>query len=546
MKILIIGGVAAGTKVAAKLKREDRDAEVTILVKEKEISYAGCGLPYYVGGVIEERAKLIVNTPEKFAALTGSRVITCKEACNVDRIAKTVTAQDTESGEEDTYSYDKLVITVGARALVPPVSGTNLKNVFVMRKPEDADALRSAAENGSIKRAVVCGAGFIGLEVAENLAARGIKVSVIDMMEQILPGFDTEMASFAERSLADHGISCFTGMKLEEIIGTDTVEKIKTDRRTMKADCVVLALGIRPNTEFLAESGIEMTPRGLIKVDSSMRTNDENIYAAGDCVTVANRITKTAVWSPMGSSANIEGRLLAQVLTGEKKRYEGVLGTGVCKLPELNVGRTGLTETAAKEAGYDVISVVAVVDDKAHYYPGASLFIIKMTACRSTEKLLGVQVLGRGSVDKIVDTAAVAITMNASLSDIENIDLAYAPPFSTAIHPLLNAVNILQNKISGRMSSMTPLEYVSGAAEGFRQIDASIIHTLTDLPYIDLTKINAPIPGYALDEKLLLICQKGKRAYLTQNIMRHYGYTATKILEGGHIFNEITHKENLN
>ncbi len=546
MKILIIGGVAAGTKAAAKIKRESHGAEVVILVKDKEISYAGCGFPYYVGGVIADRSKLIVNTPAKFSALTGSTVLTGKEAVSVDRTAKTVTARDVDSGEETAYEYDKLIVTVGARAIVPPIGGTKLKNVFVMRSPEDADALRSAADGGGIKRAVVCGAGFIGLEIAENLAAKGISVSVIDMMDQILPGFDPEMAAYTERSLADHGISCFTGMKLEEIIGGDSVEKIRTDHRTMKADAVILALGIRPNTEFLAGSGIEMTPKGLIKTDRSMRTSDEDIYAAGDCVSVTNRITGAPAWSPMGSSANIEGRLLARAVTGEEQSYAGVLGTGICKLPGLNVGRTGLTEAAANEAGFEAVSVTAVVDDKAHYYPGASLFMAKMTACRSTGKLLGLQVLGAGSVDKMVDIAAAAITMNASLSDLENMDLAYAPPFSTAIHPFVNMINILQNKISGRMDSMTPQEYASGAADGYRQIDASMTPTLEDLPYIDLTKINGPIPGYGLDENLLLICQKGKRAYMTQSIMKYYGYTGTKVLEGGHAFNEIKRdKENL-
>lgn len=538
MKILIIGGVAAGTKVAAKLKREARGAEVTVLVKDREISYAGCGLPYYVGGVIPDRARLIVNTPAKFSALTGAGVLTGMEAVSVDRAAKTVSAKNADSGEVSVFGYDKLVIATGARAIVPPIAGKDLKNVFVMRTPEDAEKLRAAVEGGSVKLAVVCGAGFIGLEVAENLAANGIKVSVIDMMDQILPGFDSDMAAYVERSLAGHGISCFTGMRLEEIIGTDSVEKIRTDRRTMKADAVVLALGIRPNTEFLAGSGIDVTPKGLVKVDASMRTNDEDVYAAGDCAEVFNRITGAQTWSPMGSSANIEGRLLAGVIAGENLGFKGVLGTGICKLPELNVGRTGLTEAAAREAGFDAVSVTAVLDDKAHYYPGASSFIMKMTAERGTGRLLGLQALG-GAADKMIDTAVVALTMNATLSELENMDLAYAPPFSTAISPFVNMVNILQNKLSGRMDSMTPLEYAAGAADGYKIVDASMAPTLEGRPYIDLIKIKGRLPEYALDEKLLLVCQKGKRAYLTQNRMKYYGYTGTKVLEGGHTFNEI-------
>lgn len=539
MKILVIGGVAAGTKVAAKLKREDRGAEVRILVKDKDISYAGCGLPYYVGGVIADRGALIVNTPEKFSALTGAAVLTGKEAVSLDREAKLVTAVDTETGEREAYSYDKLVIATGASPVAPPFPGINLKNVFFMRKPEDAVSLRAAVDTGEIRRAVVCGGGFIGLEVAENLAAKGVRVSVIDMAEQILPGFDPEMAAYAERHLADHGIACFTGAKLEEIIGGEKVEKIRTDKRAMKADAVVLSLGIRPNTAFLAGSGIELAPGGTIKVDGQMRTNDPDVYAVGDCAMVTNRVTGAPAWSPMGSSANIEGRLAARVLAGEALSYPGVLGTGVCKLPELNVGRTGLTEAAAKEAGYDVVTVTAVVDDKAHYYPGASNFIVKMIADRQSGKFLGLQALGKGAVDKMVDIAVVALTLGASLHDLENMDLAYAPPFSTAIHPFAHTLNVLLNKISGGLDSFTPAEYAAGLADDYKIVDVSINPSLEGAPYVDLTKIAGPLPEYGTGDKLLLVCAKGKRAYLTQNRMKFYGYDNTKVLEAGHIFNEI-------
>ncbi|MCQ4813537.1 FAD-dependent oxidoreductase [Cloacibacillus evryensis] len=543
MKILVIGGVAAGTKVAAKLKREDRGAEVRILVKDKDISYAGCGLPYYVGGVIADRGALIVNTPEKFSALTGAAVLTGKEAVSLDREAKLVTAVDTETGEREAYSYDKLVIATGANPVAPPFPGINLKNVFFMRKPEDAVSLRAAVDTGEIRRAVVCGGGFIGLEVAENLAAKGVKVSVIDMAEQILPGFDPEMAAYAERHLADHGIACFTGAKLEEIIGGEKVEKIRTDKRAMKADAVVLSLGIRPNTAFLAGSGIELAPGGTIKVDGQMSTNDPDVYAVGDCAMVTNRVTGAPAWSPMGSSANIEGRLAARVLAGEALSYPGVLGTGVCKLPELNVGRTGLTEAAAKEAGYDVVTVTAVVDDKAHYYPGASNFIVKMIADRQSGKFLGLQALGKGAVDKMVDIAVVALTLGASLHDLENMDLAYAPPFSTAIHPFAHTLNVLLNKISGGLDSFTPAEYAAGLADDYKIVDVSINPSLEGAPYVDLTKIAGPLPEYGTGDKLLLVCAKGKRAYLTQNRMKFYGYDNTKVLEAGHIFNEIDIEE---
>ncbi len=539
MKILVIGGVAAGTKAAAKLRREDSAAEVTVLAKDKDISYAGCGLPYYVGGVIEKKSALIVNTPSKFRALTGAAVITGKEAVALDRAAKKITAVDVVSGEENIYEYDKLMIAVGASPVVPKLPGVALRNVFVMRKPDDAASLRALLDSGTVGRAVVCGAGFVGLEVAENLAAKGVKVSVIDMAEQILPGFDTEVAGYVGRRLAERGIICFTGTRLEGIEGDGHAEKVLTSRGAVKADAAVLALGVRPNTAFLAGSGIETAPDGTIIVDGAMRTNDPSVYAAGDCVTVVNRITGARVRSPMGSSANMEGRVAATNMAGGDAAYPGVLGTGVCKLPRLNVGRTGLAEAEAKAAGFDAVSVTVVVDDKAHYYPGAGSFIVKMTADAKSGRLLGMQTIGEGAVDKMTDIAAAAISLKATLPALENLDLAYAPPFSTAIHPFVQTVNILLNKLSGSLDSFTPAEFAEGAAAGYRLVDTSLHPALAGLPHIDYTKIGEKLDGFAKDEKLLLICARGKRAYLTQNKLKAMGYTNTKVLEGGHTFTEI-------
>ena len=543
VKVLIIGGVAAGTKVAAKLKREDRSLDVTILTKDKDISYAGCGLPYYVGNVIPEKDQLIVNTPQKFEKLTGVNVLTEIEVIKVNPKEKTVEAVNLQNKEKCTYGYDKLVIASGASPIKPPVDGLDLKGVFFMRTPQDAISLRESIEKGEIKRAVVVGAGFIGLEVAENLAKQGVKVSVIDMADHVLPGFDEEMSEYIENHLAENGIMTATGVKMEGIIGTDRVEKVKTSRRAMKADAVVLSIGIRANTYFLQDTGIELMPNKTIKVNEYLETNVEDIYAIGDCACVINKITKEPQWSPMGSSANIEGRLTAKNILGKNKSYGGVLGTAVCKLPNLNTGRTGLTEVAAKKAGYNSISVISVVDDKAHYYPGAGNFIVKMIADRDTKKLLGLQVLGKGEVDKMVDIAVTAISLNASIDDLENLDFAYAPPFSTAIHPFAHTLNILQNKINGEFETITPVEFKEGKAEGYKIIDTSISPTLKTAPYVDLTKVEGVLPEYNTDENLLLVCAKGKRAYMLQNRLKFYGYKNTKVLEGGLTFNEIDEDE---
>lgn len=540
MKVLILGGVAAGTKVAAKLLREDRSAEVVILTKGKDISYAGCGLPYYVGDVIHDRASLIVNTPEKYSALTGATVFTEVEATAVDPTGHKVTAVDLKTGESKEYAYDKLVIATGASPFVPDIPGKDLKNVFVMRTPDDAIALRAAVESGDIKRAVVAGGGFIGLEVAENLAAKGVRATVIDFAKTVLPNFlDTEMAEYVENAMADEGIMAMTGVALEGVIGTDKVEKVQTSKRAIKADALVMALGIRPNTAFLADSGIEMF-KGTILTDENLKTNVEDVYAAGDCAMVKNRETGKPAWSPMGSTANISGRALARNLGGDTVAYPGVLGTGVAKLPGgLNTGRTGLTEAAAKAEGLEVTTVTTVVDDKAHYFPGAGSFIIKAIAETATRKLLGVQVLGKGAVDKVVDAAVVGISLGATVDQMSMMDFAYAPPFSTAIHPLAHTMNVMINKLDGRLESFTPAEFKDGAAEDYKVIDCSLSPVIRTAPYVDLTKISGEVEGLGKDEKLLLICAKGKRAYLTQNRMKFYGYTNTKVLEGGMTFNEV-------
>lgn len=544
MKVLVLGGVAAGTKVAAKLLREDRSCEVTILTKGKDISYAGCGLPYYVGDVIHEKSELIVNTPEKFQKLTGATVLTQMEAVAVKSDQHKVEAKDLKTGEQKEYGYDKLVIATGASPFVPQIPGLELKNVFFMRTPDDAIRLREAVESGTIRRAVVAGGGFIGLEVAENLAAQDIKVTVIDFADHVLPNFlDPELSEYVENKMADAGIMPMTGVALEGATGTEKVEKVQTSRRAIKADALILAIGVRPNTAFLEGSGIEMF-KGTILTDKYLRTNVEDIYAAGDCAMVTNRQTGQPAWSPMGSTANIAGRILAKNLAGGQVEYPGVLGTGVAKLPGgLNAGRTGLTETAAKAAGYDVISVVTVVDDKAHYYPGAGNFIIKLTADKSSRKLLGVQVLGAGAVDKVTDIAVTAITLGALVDQLAAMDFAYAPPFSTAIHPFAHSINVLINKMDGMLDSMTPAEYQSGAAEGYRIIDCSPVPSLPGKQYLDLTAVNGDVEGLGKEERLLLVCAKGKRAYLTQNRLKYYGYTNTKALEGGTTFNEIEEEE---
>lgn len=539
MKVLVLGGVAAGTKIAAKLMREDRANEVIVLNKGKNISYAGCGLPYYVGHVIENKEELIVNTPLKYEKLTGVKVLTEVEAVNVEPERKKVTAVDLKTQETREFTYDKLVIAVGASPVKPPIEGCDLENVFFMRTPEDAIRLRETVDAGGIKKAVVVGAGYIGLEIAENLKTMGVRPFVLDMAPQILaPGFDKEMADYAEGKLSESGIPVVTGVAVTAIQGNGKVEKVVTSKKAYKADLVVLSAGIRPNTAFLNDTGLEMF-KGTILTNEYGETNLPDIYAAGDCAMVHNAITGKAAWSPMGSTANIAGRVIAQNMMGAKISYRGTLGTAVCKLPGINVGRTGLTEVQAKEEGFDPVSVVTIVDEKAHYYPGAGLLAVKMIADRETERLLGVQVIGDGAVDKVVDIAVTGIMLKGTLTQLSDLDFAYAPPFSTAIHPFAHTLNVLKNKLQGKFETFTPAEYAAGEAEGYRMIDVSIQPATEGAPYVELTDVNGLMEGFDPEEKLLLVCNKGKRAYLLQNRMKFYGYKNTRALEGGNFFSDV-------
>lgn len=537
MKVVIIGGVAAGTKVAAKLKRERPQDEIVIYTKGRDISYAGCGLPYYIGGSIQTEEELIVNTPAKFMGLTGTKVYTGSEVVAVDAAAKTISVR---GDGLQSVGYDKLVIAVGAEPGIPPVEGVGLPGVFSVRTPEDAIGARKYAEEHHCRRAVVVGGGFIGLEVAENLMARGMNVTVMDMAPQLMPNiFDSEMADYVRRQLQGKGLRILTGTALNGIGGSGAVENVQTGAGVLPADMVILAAGIRPATKFLADSGLEME-RGCIVTDEYQQTNLSDVYAVGDCAIVKNRITGKRQWSAMGSTANITGRTLALNLGGERMGYGGCLGTGVVKLADgLNAARTGLTQEQAEAEGFRAAAVLCVTDDKAHYYPDAGTFVTKLVADADTHRLLGMQVIGGGAVDKMADIAVTGISMGCKAEDFLTMDFAYAPPFSTAIHPFAAACGILANKLSGRMESFTPAEYAAGAAKDYRLIDAHPAPTIPGGEWLDLTKAEEASAKYGREEKLLLVCAKGKRGYLTQNKLRALGFTQTRVLEGGAFFNVI-------
>ena len=455
----------------------------------------------------------------------------------IDRDKKIVKAFDIQNKEEIIFNYDKLVIATGADPIKPPIEGIDLEGVFYMRTPDDAIAVREVVETNNVKRAVVVGGGFIGLEVAENLHEMGVKTTLVEAMDHIMPGFDDEVSSYVENELIENGIMVLTGERLTSIEGDEKVSKVRTDKRAMKADMIVMSVGIRANSNIAETCGLELEANKTIKVNEYMQTNDEDIYAVGDCVTVKNILSGKPAWSPMGSSANKEGRCLAKTLAGKKTEFNGVLGTGIVKLLNLNAARTGLTEKEALNLGYNVESVLVPIDDKAHYYPDSKMIIIKLISDKDNKNVLGAQVFGEGNVDKHIDVISTAITFNATINDLQNLDLAYAPPFSTAIHPVGHAANVLLNKIDGDVKTIRYEEFLENQ-ESYKLADVNKTPQLEGITYIDLTQLNGKLDGFELDDKILLVCARGKRAYLAYNRMKHFGYKDVQVLEGGLALNK--------
>ena len=387
---------------------------------------------------------------------------------------------------------------------------------------------------------MVLGNSFTALEAADNLKALGLSVTVVDKNPRLFSSgaFDPEMSDYMKRHLEKEGVKVLCEVKAEAILGEDSVSGVKTSVGTIPCGVVIAAVGIAPSTDFLKESGI-LLDNGRIVVDDSFLTNCPDVYAIGDCALIKNRQTKKAQWAAMSSSAALEGRTLGEILAGKEKAFPGALGTGILKLPGLNCGRTGLSEKAAIDEGFDVITSLVVTDDKPKFYPGADHFYTKLIADKTTGKLLGVQVLGKGTVDKVLDIAVTGLSMEMTLSDFENLDYAYAPPFSTAIHPFLQSVYVLENKRRGAFDSMTPAEYLAGAADDYTVVDVSPTPSVSGALFADIAKVKDDLLGLPKDEKILLVCNRGRRAYVLQQRLKFYGYKNVLVLEGSTMFNAV-------
>ena len=541
-KLIVIGAVAAGTKAASKAKRENPNLDVKIFTREEHIAYAGCGLPYYIGGIIKEKSELVVRTPEVFKKEQDIDIFIKHEVTKIDTKSKKVYVTNLDTQELLEYEYDKLVIATGASPIKPPLDNINLKNIFTLRSVTDAFEIRDLVDNRKVRKAVVVGGGFIGLEVAENLKHRNIDVTLIELAPHVLPPFDEEIALLAQAHMVDKGINIITSEKVLGFEGKNEVSKVKSTAGDFDADIVVLSIGVRPNVKLAVDAGIELGVTGAIKVDKYMQTNIKDVFAVGDCAENMNLVTNLPAWYPMGSTSNKTGRIAGNnvVNSDNMDSLEGVLGTTIVKLFDISAAKTGLSERDARKAGMDIETILVPATDKAHYYPGNKPIITKLIVEKTTHKILGAEIIGSGVVDKPIDIIATAMTLNAKIEDLTKLDLAYAPPFSMAMSSTIMAANVMLNKLNGKIDTITATEM----QEKLKNNMVNIVDVREEEEcFISAIPGSLNIPMNALEERskeldksketVILVCKVGKRAFLAYLKLKQQGFENIKVLEGG-------------
>ncbi len=551
-KILVIGGSAAGPKAASKARRMDQDAEITIIQKEKYLSMASCGYPYYIGGVFNDRNQLIgtptgvTRDPSFFLNVKNIKALVETEVRKIDRENNKVIAYDIANKKEIELDYDKLVIATGSDAIIPNIEGKDLDGVTALKTMEDAEYLKKIAVEKKIKCAVVIGGGLIGIETAEALELADIKITIVEMMDQILPFLDWEMAKLVENHIKSKGSRVITGSAVKKIIGENGKVKAVETTSGEKIDCqlVVVAIGVKPNVKLAKECGLEIGSSGGIKVNHFMQTNDPDIYSAGDCVEVTNLVNYDKVLFPMGDAANLQARVIGQnIIEGNCAEYEGVLMTGICKVFDFNAGSTGLSEKQARKEGYKNIITALHSAPERPTFMGAKPLYTKLVADKITGKLLGMQCIGMGDISKSISVGAMSLYSKMKIRDLVNLDLPYAPPFSQAIDTFIAAMHVLENKWLGRMKGITNVEVkkkvdnnedvfildVRGKDE-YEQMRLGIGEHL--IPLGQLRKNTDKLPK-DLNKEIIVYCKMSLRGYDAQSFLKSIGFKNVKVLEGG-------------
>lgn len=524
-RILVIGGVAAGPSAAAKARRMDEEAEIILFEQGEYISYSGCGLPYYVGGVVQDRNDLIVMTPASFKARHNVEVLTRNRVTKIDPVGKKITVENTETQTFQEYFFDALIIATGATPVVPPIPGIQLPGIFKLHTVPDADSILAAANQRKGGNAVIVGAGLIGLEMAESLTTNGLSVTIVEKAPQVLPSYDFEMAFLIEEHLREKGV---------KVIKEDEVSSFEGDQKGVQwavlergkripADLVLLSMGVRPQVSLAAEAGIHLGPTGAIKVDSFMQTNIPAIYAAGDCAESYNLLTRMPVWGPSGSVANRQGRTAGENAAGGERHFPGVLGGSVAKIFELTAARTGLNEKEAQKYGYDFLAVHLHPLNRAHICPSAKEMSMKLIVDAKTEKLLGAQIIGVDGADKRIDVFSTAIHSGMKCSDLFDIDFAYSPPYAPAKDPAGIGGLVAENALHSGVTFVSPLwlkEHFYEKGDKMLLVDVREPHEITqdgglkDAVNIPLNQLRARISEIDRDLEVVLYCRQGLRVTL--------------------------------
>lgn len=555
-RIVIIGGTTCGTKAAARIRRRDPQAEITIVEQSEKVSVGRCGIPYYVGGKVDRIEDLvsspagIVRNPEYFNKVKNIRVLLCTRAESIDRAARQVHVQDLHTGSRDRLPYDKLVVATGSRPAQLKIPGSDLKNVHTMWSLADAKTIREKTFSGEVRNIVVVGAGLIGLEAAEVLLEADMpggrpKVTIIEAMQHIAPIFlDDELASLATKHLEDKGLAVRTGELVERLEGDDTgtVRQVVTNRGTYPAELVISAVGLVPNVDLARDAGLSIGTTGAIVVNRYLETSDPNIYAGGDCVENINLVNGRPIYTPQGSVANRHGRVIGNNITGMREAFPGVLGTVIFKIFDFTIGRTGLTESQARETGYPVQTALVSGADRAHFYPGTGSVVVKLVVDAPSRKILGAQLVGEGEVNKRLDVLVGAITMGATVDDLANFDLAYAPPYNTAMDVLHHAANMMRNKLAGEAKTVTPAELQKRLANGdnLLVLDVRTPGEAEERPapyagaiHVPLGELRSYAGNLPAGKMVVPFCQISIRAWEAQRILEERGFQNVAFLEGG-------------
>jgi CoA-dependent NAD(P)H sulfur oxidoreductase len=446
MRLAIVGGVAAGTKAASRARRVDSEVEITVYQEEPEPSISECGLPYFLSGVVERRDDLVARTPEQFAE-KGIEVLVRHRVEKIDPENKKLSVRKLESDETFEDAYDRLIVATGAQAVLPPIPGADLDGVFKLRFLTDSEEMRGYIEERSPEKAVVVGGGYIGLEVAENLCRLGMEVSLIEGEDRVALAYGPEVAERVAEHLKENGVRVYTGAEVEEFTGDGRVRGVRFGDEEVEADLVVVGVGINPCVELAEEAGAEIGSSGAIQVDRYMKTNLPDVWAAGDCVETVNLVSGEPAWVPLGDTANQMGRVAGtNAAMGEDTlEFPGILGTGIFKVFDLGVGKTGLSEEEAEDAGFETVSAAVETTDRAGYYPGVGKVFLKLISDGASGRLLGAEAAGYGAA-KLTDICATAIWGKLSYPDLVNLDLAYAPPYGPVLSPVIQGATVLSGE----------------------------------------------------------------------------------------------------